>query len=1108
MNGRMRWGALALLCLTLLSGSRSGAQTTPTIATLVSPTNLATNISSPTTFSWSAVPAATVYYLYVGTTPGAKDVIDSGETTATWLVHALTSGTYYARLHTLTGGVWYYAPDVTFTVVTSLPAAVLASPTDGSTQVNPATQLRWNAMANATAYAVLIGTAAGQGDVFQSGQIAPTAVSVQLQPATKYYVQLQTYYGSNVVASLSSFVTAATQATLISPVNGATQVPLNPVFSWAATTNAGGYRLDIGSQIAQNDIYSSGTLSPGTTQLNCNLPKGGTYYVRLWTQFFGTWYSSDSSFSSGTFSVMTNPVDGAIHVSPNLTFSWSSVPDTQGYFLYVGSSWRSKDVFSTGQTQATQASFQLALGKRYYATIWTLTGGVWVPSDISFVTDTGYAQMVYPSDGATNIATQAAFGWSAISDATSYQISIGSATGLNDVYSRGAIQTNTASIPNLQAQTHYYVHLTTLKAGMTESVDSSFTTGTNGTGLATMLYPVDGASGVDPTQPFTWTFISDAQKYYLTVGSAPGKRDVFDSGELTSTSIILPPGNIFTGKYYVTLYTLKGGVWQPMPSTFVAGDRSSISSPLNGATEVDPLAPITWTTFPGAQSYYLYVGTSPGLKNVYDSAQTTDTQRSVPNLQASVQYYARIYTLINGFWIYSDSSFTVGTGFARLIQPADGTLTADGNAPFVWSSVPDAQYYYLTIGSSQGARDIYDNGQTTATAAFVAGLTPNRTYYVRLYTDKSSGWHYVDSTFQIIPTQESTASSLLNPISPFDGDTAVDPLSAASWTPVPGATSYVLHIGTTPGAWDVYDSGEITTTTVLPAGLQYGASYDARLWVNVNNIWSYTDIDFQTEPLSAVANLSQVESTFYANVYQATANVRLTTQYPTNVPIAGTQLAALVSSYGGTSASCPQFAAALIPQLKLAGAAGRIRNITLTGTNYESHTTVEFYDPFLNKWVISDPTFGVTFSNIGGGGLSVDEISSLANQGQFTAVIPKFLTQYGQYYINSYYLDIITVFANVLPAGAGSSSLGPQPNPADPYLTAQSLSAITGIAGTYIVKFQNSSDTVILNNGSQQITLSPLNGTSWSRSIMVGFGWSVQTSSPAAQFFTFKRIMF
>src|SRR5512135_535415 len=57
---------------------------------------------------------------------------------------------------------------------------------------------------------------------------------------------------------------------------------------------------------------------------------------------------------------------------------------------------------------------------------------------------------------------------------------------------------------------------------------------------AELLYPTNGATNVDLSQPFRWTKIAGAESYYLTIGTAAGQADVWRSGEMAVTSILVP----------------------------------------------------------------------------------------------------------------------------------------------------------------------------------------------------------------------------------------------------------------------------------------------------------------------------------------------------------------------------------------------------------------------------------------------------------------------------------------------------------------------------------------------------------------------------------------
>jgi hypothetical protein len=74
---------------------------------------------------------------------------------------------------------------------------------------------------------------------------------------------------------------------------------------------------------------------------------------------------------------------------------------------------------------------------------------------------------------------------------------------------------------------------------------------------------------VDPlAQLFTWTTISNAEAYYLYIGTEPGAKNLLDTGEIQGNSYLvknLPVGR----RIYVSIWTKANGVWNGTSSTFV-----------------------------------------------------------------------------------------------------------------------------------------------------------------------------------------------------------------------------------------------------------------------------------------------------------------------------------------------------------------------------------------------------------------------------------------------------------------------------------------------------------------------------------------------------------
>ena len=152
-------------------------------------------------------------------------------------------------------------------------------------------------------------------------------------------------------------------------------------------------------------------------------------------------------------------------------------------------------------------------------------------------------------------------------------------------------------------------------------------------------------------------------------------------GETQSTSyyaVGLPAGQLI----YARLWTRFEGVWRYIDISFTVSTgapaiKATVITPANGATAVNPTGTIQWTAVPGAQKYYVYVGSTPGAKDLIDSEEICDgctrspmtTFWSMANAgkspaqglggKAGQTVYLRLWTMVAGVWRFVDSSFTI-----------------------------------------------------------------------------------------------------------------------------------------------------------------------------------------------------------------------------------------------------------------------------------------------------------------------------------------------------------------------------------------------------------------------------------------------------------------
>jgi hypothetical protein len=151
--------------ITYVSGTLT---VTPATATMISPVQGSTLTSPSTTFTWTTIPGASLYLIYVGTAVGANNLGGAQGATLTSYTDTNipnTGRTIYVRLYTSIGGGWQYL-DYTYTAPIPPPPAkaTMISPTPGSTLTSPSATFTWN-LTGASAYLIYVGTAPGSNNL-------------------------------------------------------------------------------------------------------------------------------------------------------------------------------------------------------------------------------------------------------------------------------------------------------------------------------------------------------------------------------------------------------------------------------------------------------------------------------------------------------------------------------------------------------------------------------------------------------------------------------------------------------------------------------------------------------------------------------------------------------------------------------------------------------------------------------------------------------------------------------------------------------------------------------------------------------------------------------
>src|SRR5262249_55624048 len=149
------------------------------------------------------------------------------------------------------------------------------------------------------------------------------------------------------------------------------------------------------------------------------------------------------------------------------------------------------------------------------------------------------------------------------------------------------------------------------------------------------------------------------------------------------------------------------------------------------------------------------------------------------------------------------------------------------------------------------------------------------------------------------------------------------------------------------------------------------------------------------------------------------------------MPIPGTALYDVVTQYGGTYATCEEYAMTLLEQL----AANKIRNakparVAFLDNGYDSHALVQVYSAAQEEWVLLDPTFDLVPKRTSDGLIAtLADMNAAALAKSWSNITYTFLSATaGDAYAEGYYLDYPTLFLNIL-------GVSPSQPDITPYLT-------------------------------------------------------------------------
>ena len=264
---------------------------------------------------------------------------------------------------------------------------------------------------------------------------------------------------------------------------------------------------------------------------------------------------------------------------------------------------------------------------------------------------------------------------------------------------------------------------------------------------------------------------------------------------------------------------------------------TSLSAPLDGATNVAVDTNLSWNSVSDVTGYRITVGTTPGGTDIINNQNVGNvTTFDLPN---DLPENTTIFVTINPFNVVGmatacvEESFTteiipVVPNCTTLSNPLDGATNVAVDTDLSWNSVSDVTGYRITVGTTPGGTDIINNQNVGNVTTFDLpnDLPENTTIYVAITpfnaVGDATGCTEESFTTEVIPTVPECTTLLI----PVNNAVNVATDTTIEWDVVANATGYRITIGTTPGGTDIINNQNVGNVTFinLPNALPEGTT--------------------------------------------------------------------------------------------------------------------------------------------------------------------------------------------------------------------------------------------------------------------------------------------
>lgn len=284
---------------------------------------------------------------------------------------------------------------------------------------------------------------------------------------------------------------------LLQPIQGSTNVPVDTTIIWEEVIGVTGYIISVGTTPGGGEIISeqpTGSDTNFTPPLG--LPESTVIYVRITLFFFDQEnivcepqsFTTENVTEIPSCTQLIAPENGATGVSIATNLSWEYASKATGYLLSLGTAPGASDLlnnFDVGNVLIYNPPADFPAETTIYVTItpYNENGEAIGCQEESFTTASlgeppGCTYLIYPPDGAINVALSPTLEWAPVPGAIGYIVYIGRTPFINDVLDGATFSTTSTQVLNFEPNNTYFVRIIPYnEAGQAQDcVQESFST--------------------------------------------------------------------------------------------------------------------------------------------------------------------------------------------------------------------------------------------------------------------------------------------------------------------------------------------------------------------------------------------------------------------------------------------------------------------------------------------------------------------------------------------------------------------------------------------------------------------------------------------------------